>query len=54
MDLNGKISVVTGGGSGIGQAVCLRLARDGARIAILDVAPADETLRRLKEMGADC
>jgi 3-oxoacyl-[acyl-carrier protein] reductase len=31
------IAVVTGGGSGIGEAICLRLSRDGASVAVLDV-----------------
>jgi len=33
--LEGKIAVVTGGGSGIGRATCLRLAQDGADIAVV-------------------
>ena len=42
----GKDCVVTGGGSGIGRAVALRFASEGARVAILDinVAGARETL----------
>ena len=37
MRLAGKVAVVTGGGSGIGKAICLRLADDGAKVAVLDV-----------------
>lgn len=37
MVLTGKNAVVTGGASGIGRGICLRLARDGADVAILDL-----------------
>jgi 2-hydroxycyclohexanecarboxyl-CoA dehydrogenase len=36
MRLEGKVAVVTGGASGIGAATCLRLAAEGARVAVCD------------------
>jgi NAD(P)-dependent dehydrogenase (short-subunit alcohol dehydrogenase family) len=41
--LAGQIAVVTGGSQGIGRGICRRLARDGARVAILDIGDAAET-----------
>jgi NAD(P)-dependent dehydrogenase (short-subunit alcohol dehydrogenase family) len=35
--LAGKIAIITGGGSGIGEAISLRFGREGAKVAILDV-----------------
>ena len=36
--LDGKVAVVTGGRGGIGQAICARFAREGARVAAADIA----------------
>lgn len=38
MAINGKIALVTGAGQGIGRAIALRLARDGANIALVDLS----------------
>ena len=52
--LNGKIAIVTGGGSGLGRAMALRFAHDGARVIAADLneAGAQETARLATEQGA--
>jgi 2-hydroxycyclohexanecarboxyl-CoA dehydrogenase len=53
MSLNGRVGIVTGGGSGIGRAISLQLARDGAAIAVWDLngAAAEETVKRIDGAG---
>ncbi len=50
----GKVAVVTGAGSGIGQALAIELARSGAKVAISDVNTEGlaVTEERLKAIGA--
>ena len=36
MELTGKVTVVTGGGGGLGRAVCRRFAGEGARVVLVD------------------
>jgi len=54
MQLQGKIALVTGAGSGIGRAVALALAREGARVSIVDIdrAGAEDTAARIRALGA--
>lgn len=49
----GRITVVTGGASGIGKCIALRLARDGASVAVFDVdlAGAEDTSRQITAGG---
>ena len=52
MDMNGKVAVVTGGASGIGQAVARRLAEAGGKVAIFDLNE-DAGQAMVAELGAD-
>jgi NAD(P)-dependent dehydrogenase (short-subunit alcohol dehydrogenase family) len=50
--LKGKVAIITGGDSGIGRAVAVAMAREGANIAILyleEHEDADETLRAIEK-----
>jgi NAD(P)-dependent dehydrogenase (short-subunit alcohol dehydrogenase family) len=53
LSLDGRIAAVTGGSRGIGQAVCVRLAAEGARIAVLDVDAPDETRARVAAASSE-
>ncbi|MGE3272618.1 MAG: SDR family NAD(P)-dependent oxidoreductase, partial [Chloroflexota bacterium] len=53
MRLSGKFAIVTGAGSGIGRAVALGFAREGAGVVAADVDPAraEETARGIEADG---
>lgn len=44
MELKGKAALVTGGGAGIGRALCLALAQKGVRVTVLDYSESSEKL----------
>jgi len=52
MNLKNKIAVVTGGSSGIGQAICIALSDEGCKVVFTynsNEKGADETLKKLKD-----
>lgn len=52
MPLTAKIALVSGAARGIGRAIALRLARDGADVGLIDVNPAiEETARLVRDAG---
>ena len=55
MDVGGTVAVITGAASGIGRAMAVALAKEGARAVVigdLDEAGAQETIRLVKEAGS--
>ncbi len=52
-NLSGKVAVITGGGSGIGEAIALVFARQGAHVVALDVdeAAAHRTTDSIRSIG---
>lgn len=50
-----KIAIVTGGGSGIGEAISLRFAAEGARVAVLDLdgEAAERIAAQINEYGGE-
>ena len=55
MSLQGKVALVTGSAQGIGRAIALRLAREGAAVLVedrVDNERAQETLQQVRATGA--
>lgn len=49
--LEGRVAIVTGAGSGIGQGIALRLARDGAAVVVACRHDAGDTVGKIQEIG---
>jgi 3-oxoacyl-[acyl-carrier protein] reductase len=55
LKLDGKVALVSGSGRGIGRAIAMKLACEGARVVVNDLedAPARETVAEIKAAGGE-
>ena len=53
MSIDGKVALVTGGGQGIGRAIALRLAQDGADVGVADLneEAANAVVEEIRALG---
>lgn len=53
--MRGKTAIITGGGSGFGREVAIKLAEKGVNVSVVDISieNGEETVRLCKELGSD-
>ena len=55
MKLENKVAIVTGGGKGIGAEICLRLAKEGAKIVIaeMDIENGEKISKKIQDNNGE-
>jgi NAD(P)-dependent dehydrogenase (short-subunit alcohol dehydrogenase family) len=53
MRLKDRVAIVTGAARGIGQAYCLALAREGAKVVAADILSCAETVAKVQDAGGE-
>lgn len=55
MRLDGKVALITGGGTGIGKQAALDMAREGAKVVVTGrrPEPLEETVKEIKDVGGE-
>jgi len=51
INLHGRNALVTGAARGIGAATALVLAREGANVAVADIIPTQDTMKKIEALG---